>query len=235
MNKQLVLISIVLLLNPFVVYGAKPTISGNVEQGSRYAVPYDDLDVFPLVTEFTEEFEQESWAYNYRKGYLQVTQTLNPKFRYSARVNWDAKEFPWQDLALNNKNTVVYYRTYCWITFSKALALRLEYYLREQKYDTRPWDNLTYVPNLQLKWDIDPSRKRRANLFVRLNSRRFDDEGEVWKDRDQVSARINYQEEVFGRLLLKAQYSYVFRRYTDNPDRANAEKKAISAGFEYKF
>jgi len=236
MNKKLLIIAAILLINPAgVLAQRKPKLTGNVEQGSRYAVPYDEIGLPSVWTEFSDEFEQETWAYNYNKGYLQVAQTINPRFRYSTRISWDSKDFPWQEPDVNNKNTMWYYRTYCWITFSKELALRLEYYLRDQQYDIRPWNNLTHVPSMQLRWDIDKERKRRANLFLRLNTRRFSDEDEIWKDRDQLSARVNYQEELFARLLLKAQYSYTFRRYTDNPNQTSAEKRAVSAGFEYQF
>ncbi len=183
--------------------------------------------------ELTEEYEQETWAYKYDKGYLQVAQNVSGRFRYTARFNWNRKDFP--HATLNNRNILRYYRTYCWIGISDALNLRLEYYLREQDYKFRSWDNLTHVPNMRLRWDIDRERKRRANLFLRFNSQRYADEEETWKDKDQISARVNYREEIFNRFLLKAQYSYVFRQYTDNPDESNAVKKAVSTGFEYQF
>jgi len=214
-----------------------PKVSGNFEQGSRYAVPYDEFAYpLPLWQEgLDEEFEQETWAYNYHKGYVQVAQVVNPRFRYTARVNWNWKDFPHQDPELNHRNVMRYYRTFCWITLSSDLALRLEYYIRDQAYKIRPFDNLTHVPGLQLRWDIDKERKRRANLFLRLNSQRYAEDSETWKDRDHWSARVNYREEVFGGLLLNAQYAYTFRRYTDNPDRTSAVKRAVSGGFEYQF
>ena len=234
-NKAALLFFTVMILLPRYAYPrpGPPRISGNIESGSRYALPYEEFGVpFPW-TEYAADFEQESWAYNYHQGHVQVSQTVNSRFRYAARFNWISRDYPYADL--NNRNVMRYYRSYCWLNLHRNLALRVEYYLRQQVYEWRPWDNLTHVPNIQIRWDIDRERRRRANLFLRLNSRRFLDAGETWKDRDQLSARVNFQEEVFERLILKAQYSYNFRHYTDNPDQTTAVKKALSAGFEYQF
>ncbi len=232
---RLFILLFLFLLLPALVWARPPKVSGNYERGSRYAVAYDD-PVLPVPwIEFVEaeELEQESWAYNFHKGHLQVSQILSSRFRYTTRFNWNHKDFPYADI--NNRNIMRYYRTFCWIGLSRDFDLRLEYYLREQVYEFRPWDNLIHVPSMQIRWNIDRERKRRANLFLRLNAQRYAEESETWKDKNQLSARINYQEEVFERLILKAQYSYVFRRYTDNPDQVSAEKKSISAGFEYQF
>lgn len=234
-RRSSLVIGAALLFIPSAASPRPPRISGNFERGSRYAVPYDEIGLPSAWAVLPEEFEQETWAYEYNKGYFQVAQRVNPLFRYSARLSWNSKDFPWQEPELNNKNTMWYYRAYCWLTFSRELALRLEYYIRDQRYEIRDWDNMTHVPSMQLRWDIDRERKRRANLFLRYNTQRFAEEEESWKDKNQISARVNYQEEVFGNLLLKAQYSYVFRRYRDNPDRSSAVRRAVSTGFEYQF
>lgn len=233
MIKRLLAVLTAFLFLPALSHPRPPKVSGNYEQGSRYAIAYED-PATPLLpwTEFIQE-EQDRWSYKFNKGHLQLSQVLNNRFRYTARFNWNQKDFPYADI--NNRNIMRYYRAFCWIGLSDDFDLRLEYYLRDQVYDFRNWDNLIHAPNMRLRWNIDRGRKKRANFFLRLNSQRYAEDSERWKNRDHWSARINYQEEVYEKLLLKAQYSYAFRRYTENPDQSPAEKKSISAGFEYQF
>ncbi|GEM_PF-2809162 len=235
MDKKIIMLMVIFLLFPLILKAAAPRVSGNIEQGSRYAVPYDKFGTLTPWMELKDENEQETWAYNYNKGYLQVAQRLTPGFRYTARFSWNWRDYPYAEPELNNKNVMRYYRTFCWITLSDDFDMRLEYYLRQQVYEVRPWNNLIHVPNLRLRWNIDRQSRRRANLFLRLNSQRYADEGEIWKNRDQFTARVNYQQEVYEKLLIKAQYSYALRKYTDNPDESTALKKSASAGFEYQF
>jgi hypothetical protein len=141
-----------------------PKISGNIEQGSRYALPYEESGTLMPWIEATEEGSQESWSYDFSKGYLQLYQQLNSKVRYTVRYNYIKKDF--YAAETNNKNDLNYYRAYSWIKLSELFNLKVEYYLRHQAYAYRPWDNIMHAPNMQLRWDIDKSKKRRANLFM---------------------------------------------------------------------
>jgi len=209
----------------------RPKISGDYEHGSRYALPYDEIGYPTPWIEVAEEFEEEAWAYNFRKGNFQVSQRLSKKFRYVVKY-----DFIWKDFfsaTTNNKNMLNYYRTYSWINLNDHLDLKLEYYIRLQNYEFQPWDNLTHVPHMLLKWTIN--KKRNARLSVRYKDQRYDDPEETWKDKAQISSYVDYNEKIGDKLKFNVSYNYIFRRYTDNPDETNAVKKSISVGFDYQF
>jgi len=230
MRKYFILSSLIFLLSNQVL-AELPKISGNIEQGARYAIPYDEV-AFPTPwIEVSKQYEEESWAYNFNKGYLQLSQKVNDKIRYVVKYNYIWKDF--FDANTNNKNVLNYYRTYSWINLNDKLDLKLEYYLRHQNYNYRPWDNFTHVPHILLKWEIN--KKRDLDLSLRYKSQRYNKSSETWKDKDQISTSIGYKE-IFGEKLgLKANYKYTFRQYTDNPDESNAVKKSLSIGFDYQF
>jgi len=213
------------------LHAKAPKVSGNYEQGSRYAIPYDDIDYPSMWFEETEDIDQEAWAYNFSKGYLQLAQTINKDFRYVVKYNYIFKDF--FAATTNNKNLINYYRTYSWIGLPYNLRLKLEYYIRQQDYSFRPWDNLTHVPHVLLKWKYD--NKRSADLSIKFKAQRYDEEAEAWKDKNQVDSYIGYKEKITDKLTLNAKYKYTFRHYTDNPDETNAVKKSFSAGFDYQF
>ncbi len=206
-------------------------VSGNIEQGSRYAIPYDEAGFPTPWIEATGDSADETWAYNFHKGYLKLYQRLNDKFRYTLKYNYIKKDF--FEATTNNKNILRYYRAYSWVKLSNALNMKLEYYLREQKYYIQPYNNLAHVPHVLLKWEI--SDKRDASCSVRYKAQRYDDPDEVQKDKNQVSSYLKYKEDILENLTLNAGYRYTYRHYTENPDKSNAVKKSLSAGFDYQF
>ena len=110
-------------------YAKPPKVSGNYEQGSRYAIEIDEEDYFVFdLTEVDDVDEQEAWAYDFSKGYLQLSQTVNDKFRYVVKYDYLDKDFfAATSDATNNKNRLNYYRTYSWIELPRNLKLKLEY------------------------------------------------------------------------------------------------------------
>jgi hypothetical protein len=212
-------------------YTKPPKVSGNIEQGSRYAIPYDDVGFPTPWVEATEGDAEESWAYNFHKGYLKLYHRLNDRIRYTVKYNYIKKDFFAAET--NNKNILRYYRTYSWFKLSNAFDLKLEYYLREQNYYIQPWNNLVHVPHMLLKWEIND--KRDASFSVRYKAQRYDDPEETWKDKNQVSSYVKYKEDILDNLSLNAGYRYTYRHYTNNPDESNAIKKSLSAGFDYQF
>ncbi len=222
---------IVVFLAAGIGFAKPPKISGNFEQGSRYALSYDETGFPTPWVEATECDAVETWAYNFHKGYLQLSHKLNDRVRYVTKYNYIRKDF--YAAETNNKNILRYYRTYSWIKLSNKFDLKLEYYLRQQDYYIRPWDNLVHVPHLYLKWAIN--KKRKANFSLRFKSQRYDDSKETVKDKNQISSYAGYKEKIGKNLTLKAKYKYIIRHYTDNPNESNAVKKSLSAGFEYQF
>lgn len=211
-----------------------PKISGNYEQGSRYSIPYDEIKYPTWWFEEIEDIDQESWAYNYDKGYLQLSQTVNKKFRYSVKYDYLDKDFfAAMSDETNNRNRLNYYRTYSWIGLPANFKVKVEYYLRQQDYVYRPWDNLTHVPHLLLQWK--PDKKRTADLSMKYKAQRYDEVTEIWKDKNQMDTAIGYKEKVTDKLTLNTRYKYTFRHYTDNPDEPNAVRKSFSVGFDYQF
>jgi len=230
MKKLLVLTLMVLCCKG--VEAKPPKVSGNYEQGSRYAIPYEELE-YPTFwfEELEEDLEQESWAYNFEKGYLQVSQSVNKSFRYVVKYDYIYKDF--FAAQTNNKNRLDYYRVYSWTDIPYNMRLKLEYYIRNQDYAVRPWDNMTHVPHILLQWK--PNSKRKADLSVRYKAQRYDEISEIWKDKNQIDSYIGYQEKINDKLTLNTRYKYTFRHYTDNPDENNAVKKSLSVGFDYQF
>jgi len=230
MNKILLILTILLVLS-IKGYSKPPKISGNYEQGSRYAIPYNEFGYPTPWVEASEQFEEETWAYNFSKGYLKLSQRINKNYRYVVKYKYIRKNFYEADL--NNKNRLDYYRTYSWIGLNDKMDLKLEYYLRHQNYYIQPWDNLTHVPHILFKWKINDKIKTRAS--VRYKSQKYKDPEETWKDKDYITSYVGYEQEITDNLELKGKYRYLFRRYTDNPEETNAVKKSLSAGFEYQF
>ncbi len=231
MFKKFIVMLIVVFLAAGIGFAKPPKISGNFEQGARYALPYDETGFPTPWVEATEGDAVETWAYNFHKGYLKLYHRLNKTVRYIAKYNYIWKDF--HAAKTNNKNILRYFRTYSWIKLSNKFDLKLEYYLRQQHYYIRPWDNLEHVPHLYLKWDIN--KKRKANFSLRFKSQRYDVPEETTKDKNQISSYARYKEEIGENLTLKAKYKYTFRHYTANPDKSNAVKKSLSGGFEYQF
>lgn len=91
-----------------------PKISGNYEQGSRYAIDYDEIE-YPTFwfEEVEEDIDQETWAYNFEKGYLQLSQQINKDIRYTVKYDYIYKDYFAANI--NNKNRLNYYRTYSWL------------------------------------------------------------------------------------------------------------------------
>lgn len=231
MNRKNLIIILMVMLVSGTALSKPPKISGNIEQGTRYPLPHDEIGFPTPWIEATEEYPVESWAYNFHKGHLQLAQKVSKNFRYVVKYNYIWKDF--YAAETNNKNILSNYRVYSWIKLSKDFNLRIEYYIRQQNYNYRPWDNFTYVPHILLKWKI--TDKRKADVSLRSKFQRYSDPGQIWKDKNQISAGLGYKEEIGERLTLKAKYNYTFRRYTDNRDETNAVKKSLSAGFDYQF
>jgi len=211
-------------------FAKPPKLSGGVEQGERYPLPYTEEGEITPWAEATEDDEAEAWAYTFNKGYLQLAQTINDRLRYVVKHNYVTKDFTQTDNT--NKNIINYYRAYTWIKLSSAFDLKLEYYLRHQNYFLMPWDNMTYVPHMVVKWNI--SDKRVADFNYRFKVQRYDDPAETWKDKNETFFNLGYKEEIKS-LTLRTEYKYIFRGYTANPDEANAAKKSLSVGFDYQF
>jgi hypothetical protein len=209
-----------------------PRLSGNFEQGSRYAISEEELD-FPAIMfdEVDEDIDQETWAYEFTKGYLQLSQTLNDRMKYVFKYDYLYKDFFAADT--NNRNRLDYYRTYSWIGLSDALKLKVEYYLRNQDYEFRSWDNLTHVPHMLLQFK--PDDRRAASISLRYKAQRYNEATEEWKDKNEVISYLAYKEKVFDKLTVNAKYKYTIRHYTDNPDETDAIKKSFSMGFDYQF
>jgi len=70
---------------------------------------------------------------------------------------------------------------------------------------------------------------------LRFKAQRYADPGETWKNKNETVFNLGYKEEVGKSLVLRTEYKYTFRHYTNNIDEKNASKKALSAGFEYQF
>ncbi|MFC2061450.1 DUF5777 family beta-barrel protein [Elusimicrobiota bacterium] len=228
---KIIKILFVLMLVTQSAFAKPPKVSGNYEQGSRYAVPYDEIEYPTWWFEETEEIDQETWAYNYDKGYLQVSQILNKDFRYAVKYDYLEKNF--FAATTNNKNRLNYYRAYSWIGLPYNMRLKTEYYIRHQNYGIRPWDNMTYVPHLLIQWK--PNTKRSTDVSVRYKVQRYDEDTEVWKDKNQIDTYVGYREKVSEKLTLNTRYKYTFRTYTDNEDESNAVRKSMSVGFDYQF
>ncbi|MFW6129682.1 MAG: hypothetical protein ACOC56_00770 [Atribacterota bacterium] len=212
-------------------YSKPPKLSGNYEQGSRYALAYDEMGFpFPWI-EASEQLEEESWSYNFNKGYLRLSQRINKNYRYAVKYNFIEKDFFGSDL--NNKNILNYYRTASWIGLNDKMDLKVEYYLRHQNYYIRPWDNITHVPHVLFKFKVNNKINTRAS--VRYKSQKYKDPDETWKDKDYIVSYLGYNQKITDRLILKGKYNYLFRHYTDNPDQTNAVKKSLSVGFDYQF
>jgi len=231
MFKKILVCLMVLCFSAALYAATPPKLSGNIEQGTRYALPYDDAGFPTPWVEATEQSKVESWAYNYHKGFLQVAQKVSSRLRYVVKYNYIWKDFIKADNT--NKNLINYYQTYAWIKLNPALDLKVEYYLRHQDYYYMPWNNLTHVPYMYLKWKI--SDKRKANAALRFKAQRYADPGETWKNKNETVFNLGYKEEVGKSLVLRTEYKYTFRHYTNNIDEKNASKKALSAGFEYQF
>lgn len=231
MNRKILIIILMVMLVSGTALSKPPKISGNIELGTRYPLPYDEIGLPIPWAEATGEYPVEAWAYNFHKGYLRLAQKVSKNFRYVVKYNYIWKDF--YAAVTNNRNILNYYRAYSWIKLSKDFDLRLEYYIRQQDYTYRPWDNLTYVPHMLLKWKI--SDERRADLSLRTKFQRYSDPDEIWKDKNHISARLGYKEKIGERLSLKAKYNYTFRQYTANPDEPSAVKRSLSAGFDYQF
>ncbi len=216
------------------IYAKPPKISGNYEQGSRYSIPYDEIEYPTWWFEETEDIDQESWAYNYDKGYLKLSQTINKGFKYTVKYDYLEKDFfAAASDNTNNKNRINYYRTYSWIGLPSNFRLKLEYYLRQQDYTFRTWDNLTHVPHLLLQWK--PAKTKTADLSLKYKAQRYDEDTETLKDKNQVDSYIGYKEKVTDKLTINTKYKYTFRKYTDNPTESNAVRKSFSVGFDYQF
>ncbi len=224
-------LSLVLILITANIYAKPPKISGNYERGSRYAIPYDEIEYPTWWFEETEEIDQESWAYNYNKGYLKLSQIINKKFRYSVKYDYLEKDF--FATATNSKNRLNYYRAYSWIGLPSNFKLKVEYYLRHQDYSFRTWDNLTHIPHILLQWK--PAETRTADISLKYKAQRYDEETETWKDKNQVDSYVGYKEKVNEKLTMNTKYKYTFRNYTDNPTESNAVRKSFSVGFDYQF
>ena len=229
MKKYVVLLSVVLLSAN--LYAKAPKISGNYEQGSRYAVPYDEIEYPTWWFEEIEDIDQEAWAYNFDKGYIKLAQTINKNLKYVVKYDFLNKDF--FAAITNNKNQLNYYRAYSWIGLPNNFKLKVEYYIRAQDYEFRPWDNLTHVPHLLLQWK--PTKKRTADISLRYKAQRYDEATEVWKDKNQIDSYLGYKEKISDKLTLNTKYKYTFRKYTDNPDKANAVRRSFSVGFDYQF
>lgn len=219
------------LLFSGVLRAKPPKVSGNYEAGSRYALPYDEIEYPTWYFEEIEDIDQEPWAYDFKKGYLQLSQVLKKDLRYVVKYNFIYKDF--FAAQTNSRNLINYYRTYSWVGLPYNLNVKLEYYLRQQDYSYKPWDNLTHVPNLLLKWK--PNTKRGADLSVRFKAQRYEEEAQEWKDKNQVDSYVGYEERITDDLTVNAKYKYTFRHYTDNPEKTNAARKSVSVGFDYQF
>jgi hypothetical protein len=230
MNKKLLVIMAICLMGYSISFAKAPKIAGNFESGSRYSVEYDELEEI-FFHEDTEDMEQETWAYDFQKGYLQLSQEVNKNLRYSLKYDYISKDF--YAATTNNKNKLDYYRAYSWIGLPSNFKLKVGYYVRQQDYTIRQWDNMTHVPNMLLQWK--PDSKKVASLSMRYKAKRYDESTETWKDADEIASYIGYTTKVWQGLTLNTKYRYNFRRYVDNPDKSNSVKKSLSVGFEHQF
>lgn len=229
-NKILFLLVFGCLINTN-LYSKPPKISGNYEQGSRYAIPYDEMEYPTFWFEEAEDIDQESWAYNFEKGYLKLSQQVNKDIRYTVKYDYIYKDF--FAATTNNRNRLNYYRAYSWFNVPYNFRIKLEYYIRQQDYTFRPWDNLTYIPHVLFQWK--PNKKRTADLSLRYKEQRYDEDTETWKDKNHIDTYLGYKEKVSEKVTLNTKYKYTFRHYTDNPDESNAVRKSFSVGFDYQF
>ena len=111
--KEIIILGIVTVVSTS-IYAKPPKVSGNYEQGSRYAIDYDEIE-YPTFwfEEMEEDIDQESWAYNFEKGYLQMSQEINKDLRYTVKYDYIYKDY--FAAAINNKNRLDYYRVYSWV------------------------------------------------------------------------------------------------------------------------
>ena len=230
MKKTLIGLSILLLAGQ--ANAKPPKVSGNYEQGSRYAIDYDEEDIVSsLFEDINEELDQETWAYDYTKAYLQLSQEIKKGLKYTLKYDYLDKDF--FAATTNNKNRINNYRIYSWMDLPQNFRLKAEYYLKHQDYTYRDWDNMTHVPHMLLQWK--PVKGRIADLSIRYRTQKYSEDTEAEKDKNQVSTYLGYKEKLNDNLTLKAKYKYTFRKYTDNPTETNAVRKSFSAGFDYQF
>lgn len=204
-------------------------VSGNIEVGSRYGIPSDEWwweDIIDV------DVEDEDYAYNFDKGYLQVQQKVNKKLDYSVKYHYNKKDYRVKDI----DNRMDYYTGAVKYKFIKEISGKFGFYLRNQNFTDRPTqderDNITYTPYLELR--TNPLEQTKLILSYRYKDQTYKNRDEKEKDKITNMALLKVEQKFFKDLTLNARWKMDFRHYKYR-DVKNLLKRSVSFGFKYQF